>query len=81
MENDLKLFVNKKIMQPETFKSKTMVVAPLRVTLFNCYLMIVKSFANLAKRFTGYHTESAGYNCDTQLSNNLTSNIYILETL
>ena len=32
MENNLKLFVNKKIMQPETFKLKTMVVAPLRVS-------------------------------------------------
>ena len=34
-ENNLKLFVDKKIMQHETFKSKTMVMAPLRVTLFH----------------------------------------------
>ena len=31
MEDDL----NKIIMQPETFKIKTLVVAPLRVTLYN----------------------------------------------
>ena len=54
MEDDLKYFhifclfkwktpqfvVNKIIMQPETFQIETMVVAPLRVTLFVTIIMI-----------------------------------------
>ena len=49
-------FVNKIIMQPETFKIKTMVVTPLRVTLFSnisqCLSMdlMVKLLLNV-KRF------------------------------
>ena len=36
-------FVNKIIKQPKTFKIETMVVAPLRVTLFHTFYQIIKT--------------------------------------